>query len=72
MYGSSFHLEQSMNSKRISTIELHNQVSKPKSDKKKSFMIAGLVTLMLTISAASFAGASTPRLPGGNGNANGR
>lgn len=72
MYGSSFHLEQAINTKRISTIDLQNSISAPKSEKKKSFMIAGLITLMLTISAASFAGPSTPRLPGGNGNANGR
>ncbi len=72
MYGSSFHLEQAINAKRISTIELQNSISKPSSQKKKSFMIAGFITLMLAISTASFAGPSTPRLPGGNGNANGR
>lgn len=64
MYGSSFQLEQSINTNRLM------RTSSPKSE--KSWIAIIVAVALLTISAASFAGPSTPRLPGGNGNANGR
>ena len=72
MYGSSFHLEQSINSKVVSTMDFHKSISTPTSQKKKTFMFAGLIMLLLSLSVASYAGPSQPRLPGGNGNVRGR
>lgn len=64
MYGSSFQFEQTLNTNR----EL--RTTSAKSDKTWITLIFTFV--VLAISTASYAGPSTPRLPGGNGNANGR
>lgn len=64
MYGSSFHFEQSINTNRLM------RTSSTKSE--RSWVVILIAAILLTISAASYAGPSTPRLPGGNGNVNGR
>ncbi|MBC7428452.1 MAG: hypothetical protein H7336_07570 [Bacteriovorax sp.] len=71
MYGSNYSY-QALTTKRISTVELENSIIRPKLEVKKTFFMASLVSLLMIISAASFAGSSQPRLAGNNGNANGR
>ncbi|MBC7713058.1 MAG: hypothetical protein H7177_06950 [Rhizobacter sp.] len=71
MYGSNYSA-QVFTTKRQSTIELENSIGAHKVESKKTFFTAGIVALMMIISAASFAGSSQQQLPGKNGNANGR
>lgn len=71
MYGSQFHLEQTLNTKRFSTSQLEKNISQPKT-KKSNWLMALMVIFGLTISTITLAGPSEPRLPGGNGNSSGR
>lgn len=72
MYGSQFHLEQTLNTKRYSTSILEKNISTSVSDKKNNWFMVGLVIIGLTISSITLAGPAQSRLPGGNGNAKGR
>lgn len=72
MYGSQFHLEQTLSTKRYSTILLEKNISHSSSHKKNNWFMIGLVLVGLTLSTVTMAGPSQPRLPGGNGNSNGR
>ena len=72
MYGSQFHLEQALSTKRHSTSQLEKNSFVSTSSKKNSWIMVGLILLGLTISSITLAGPSQPRIAGGNGNANGR
>ena len=72
MYGSQFHLEQALSTKRYSTSQLEKNTSVSITSKKHSWVMVGLIFLGLTISSITLAGPSQPRIAGGNGNANGR
>ena len=72
MYGSQFHLEQTLNTKRFSTSQLEKNISITNTKNKKSWLMTGLILIGLSMSTMTFAGSSQPRLKGGNGNANGR
>lgn len=72
MYGSQFHLEQTLTTKRYSTALLEKNVSTTTAPKNKNWFMITLVLMGLTVSSVTLAGPSQSRLPGGNGNANGR
>jgi ABC-type Na+ efflux pump permease subunit len=72
MYGSNFHLEQAVTTKRASTEALGKRQNLSKNSNKKSILMLSIMAIMLAASSVSFAGPSQPRLPGGNGNAGGR
>ena len=72
MYGSQFHLEQTLNTKRFSTSQLEKNYSTTQSCNKKKWLSMGFLLIGLTLSTISFAGSSQPRLAGGNGDARGR
>lgn len=73
MYGSQFHFEQSLNTKRFSTSLLEQNIALPKTKNTKNNLFLIVLTLTtLTLSTIAFAGPSEPRLPGGNGNSRGR
>jgi hypothetical protein len=72
MYGSNFHLEQAVTTKRASTEALEKNQKLNAGKSKKNILMLSIIAVMLAVSSASFAGPSQPRLPGGNGNAGGR
>lgn len=72
MYGTQFHLEQAVSTKRLSTTQLEKNLSNSNSSMKKNWLIFGLILIGISLSSVTFAGLSQPRLAGGNGNANGR
>lgn len=72
MYGSQFHLEQIVNTKRYSTSLLEKRISLSIPKKKNNWFMIVLALLGITISSITLAGPSQPRLPGGNGNSRGR
>ena len=72
MYGSQFHLEQALQTKRFSTLQLEKNISISKSYKKSNWLNIGFLLIGLTLSTITFAGSSQPRLAGGNGNVRGR
>lgn len=75
MYGSQFHAQQSLTTIRPSTEALQSpHYSMPLKDSKHSNILAFIVLILIAgfVSNAAFAGSSSPRLAGGNGNANGR
>jgi uncharacterized protein (DUF2062 family) len=68
MYGQ-FHNEQSLRTTRTKTAAANNLA---KGNRVKAASFISLFLIILTVSSTSFAGPSTPRLPKGNGNAQGR
>lgn len=64
MYGSSFQLEQSMNTSR--------QMNASATSNEKTWVALVLALIILAVSTSSFAGSKQPKLAGGNGNAQGR
>ena len=64
MYGSSFHLEQSINTNRM--------MKTSSSSSEQNWNAVIFAFWLLARSTSSFAGPSQPRLPGGNGNVRGR
>ncbi len=70
MYGQ-FHNEQTLTQKR-STFVSRNELTKTDGLGKKLLVFISLLLITISFSSTSFAGPSQPRLPGGNGNSNGR
>ena len=68
MYGQ-FHNEQMLKATKVQTAKKSNML---KNDNKTFITLISLIFITLSISTTSFEGPSRSRLPGGNGDANGR
>lgn len=69
MYGQ-FHNEQTLTQKK--SIYVPGNHSTKVENKKKILAFISVLIIAISFSSTSFAGPSRPRLPGGNGNSQGR